>query len=158
MLLALLLLAQTFIPADCCRTHGCCFEIAATDLRDLGHGSLPDLRHRRDLQRTQVAGRSMVALRLHLRQYPAEVLRQRQPQRRAASTLHTKEPNMQIIDLNVVLVGARQRKKIDKGPLTELRESIRTKGLFHPPVVRQDSGGNVMLVVGRAPPDAQSRS
>lgn len=43
---------------------------------------------------------------------------------------------MQIVPIASIRVGKRQRKKIDKGPLTELRESIRTKGLLHPPVVR----------------------
>lgn len=62
---------------------------------------------------------------------------------------------MQIIPLHTVRVGPRQRKKIEKGPLTELRESIRTKGLFHPPVVRivNDPDGDlskerIELVVG----------
>lgn len=63
---------------------------------------------------------------------------------------------MQIIPLSSVVVGPRQRKKIEKGPLTELRESIRTKGLFHPPVVREIrapvtvnmEGGNPLTYTG----------
>lgn len=54
---------------------------------------------------------------------------------------------MQIVELSRITIGPRQRKKIDKGPLTELRESIRTKGLFHPPVVRPLDDG-FELVVG----------
>lgn len=57
---------------------------------------------------------------------------------------------MQIIRLDRLKVGPRQRKKIEKGPLTELRESIRTKGLFHPPVVQPDPTPthDFLLVVG----------
>lgn len=58
---------------------------------------------------------------------------------------------MQLIEISRLRIGKRQRKKIDKGPLTELRESIRTKGLFHPPVVRHnmdENGGIFELVVG----------
>lgn len=59
---------------------------------------------------------------------------------------------MQLVRIDQIIVGPRQRKKIDKGPLTELRESIRTKGLFHPPVVRPDHSRNniegFFLVVG----------
>lgn len=50
---------------------------------------------------------------------------------------------MQIIHLSHIVVGPRQRKKIEKGPLTELRESIRTKGLFHPPVVKEVEGSGM---------------
>lgn len=56
---------------------------------------------------------------------------------------------MQIVLLASIVVGPRQRKKIEKGPLTELRESIRTKGLFHPPVVRPLTATN--LAPGRDP-------
>lgn len=55
---------------------------------------------------------------------------------------------MQIVPLSSIVVGPRQRKKIDKGPLTELRESIRTKGLFHPPMVSPLSDGTFNLIVG----------
>lgn len=55
---------------------------------------------------------------------------------------------MQILRLDQITMGPRQRKKIDKQPLVELRESIRTKGLFHPPVVRETAEGSFELVVG----------
>src|SRR5262245_16249991 len=51
---------------------------------------------------------------------------------------------MKIVPLTSIEVRGRQRKKIDPGPLNELKTSILERGLLHPPVVWSDGEQNVL--------------
>lgn len=56
---------------------------------------------------------------------------------------------MQIIPLSAITIAPnRQRRNFDDTKLKELIESIQTKGLFHPIVVRYGEGGVITLVAG----------
>ena len=54
---------------------------------------------------------------------------------------------MRVIPIEKVMVGKRQRSKLEPGPLTELKESILGRGLLHPPVVAKQ-GDAFHLVAG----------
>jgi DNA modification methylase/ParB-like chromosome segregation protein Spo0J len=41
------------------------------------------------------------------------------------------------IDLNAISIGPRQRKRLEASPLSDLEESIRQRGLIHPPTFRR---------------------
>jgi site-specific DNA-methyltransferase (adenine-specific) len=43
----------------------------------------------------------------------------------------------QLIPLSSITIGSRQRKKLESQPLADLEESIRQRGLLHPPVYRK---------------------
>ena len=44
------------------------------------------------------------------------------------------------IDLNLITIGPRQRKRLETSPLADLEESIRQRGLIHPPTFREIDG------------------
>lgn len=50
-----------------------------------------------------------------------------------------------LIDISSISVSDRQRKVIVPSALTELKESIKSVGLLHPPVVRQESGVTTLV-------------
>jgi site-specific DNA-methyltransferase (adenine-specific) len=57
----------------------------------------------------------------------------------------------QYIHLDRITIGPRQRKRIEASPLSELEESIRQRGLIHPPTYREidgESGTIWQLIVG----------
>lgn len=56
---------------------------------------------------------------------------------------------MQIVPLShIQIADNRQRRAFDETKLAELAESIHSKGLFHPVVVRRDGSGTITLVAG----------
>jgi site-specific DNA-methyltransferase (adenine-specific) len=55
---------------------------------------------------------------------------------------------MLIIGREQLIIKDRQRKRIDTGPLNELKESIKAKGLLHPPAAFPIGNGNYLLVAG----------
>lgn len=54
---------------------------------------------------------------------------------------------MKILPREKIVVRDRQRTKIESGPLTELRESILSKGLMHPPVVWHDAEADKWVLI-----------
>jgi DNA modification methylase len=55
------------------------------------------------------------------------------------------------IDLTLISIGPRQRKRLETAPLADLEESIRQRGLIHPPTYREIDGQNGpvwQLIVG----------
>ena len=57
----------------------------------------------------------------------------------------------QYIDLDRITIGPRQRKRLETSPLADLEESIRQRGLIHPPTYREidgESGTIWQLIVG----------
>jgi DNA modification methylase len=52
------------------------------------------------------------------------------------------------IDLNTISIGPRQRKRLEASPLADLEESIRQRGLIHPPTFRLNATGVWQLIVG----------
>ena len=57
----------------------------------------------------------------------------------------------QYIDITLITIGPRQRKRLETAPLADLEESIRQRGLIHPPTYREIDGQNGtiwQLIVG----------
>ena len=57
----------------------------------------------------------------------------------------------QYIDIDQITIGSRQRKRLETAPLADLEESIRQRGLIHPPTYREIDGetGTIwQLIVG----------
>lgn len=52
------------------------------------------------------------------------------------------------ISLDQISIGSRQRKRIEASPLADLEESIRQRGLIHPPTYRLNEHGVWQLIVG----------
>lgn len=55
---------------------------------------------------------------------------------------------MNTVELSAVHIGERQRTVIDTSQLNELKESIRQRGLFHPPVMSRLEDGTLSLAIG----------
>lgn len=52
------------------------------------------------------------------------------------------------IDLTRISIGPRQRKRLEASPLSDLEESIRQRGLIHPPTYKLNVHGVWQLIVG----------
>jgi DNA modification methylase len=61
------------------------------------------------------------------------------------------------IDLTAISIGPRQRKRLEIAPLADLEESIRQRGLIHPPTFRLNEHGVWQLIVGERRTTAMKR-
>jgi site-specific DNA-methyltransferase (adenine-specific) len=61
------------------------------------------------------------------------------------------------IELDSISIGPRQRKRLETAPLADLEESIRQRGLIHPPTFRQNAAGVWQLIVGERRTTAMKR-
>jgi DNA modification methylase/ParB-like chromosome segregation protein Spo0J len=61
------------------------------------------------------------------------------------------------IDILAISIGPRQRKRLETAPLADLEESIRQRGLIHPPTFRRNPHGVWQLIVGERRTTAMKR-